>query len=133
MIDALKRTLVGTLDLSEQEKTPYILIVGGAIGRAYYYVSSWKQEGDNMVFYAPRPYINYMGERRSSDEVIYVCRQEGMWGIIRADLTEQFSNEDLIRTSKKESEQVEALHKELEPPVVEGGADEKVHGRGIYL
>lgn len=133
MIDALKRTLVGTVDLSEQAKSPYVLIVGGAVGRAYYYVDSWEQDGDNMVFYKNKTYTDALGEKTIANPV-YMCRQEGMWGIIHADLVELFTNEDLIRTSKRESDQVEALHKELEPapPAQTDGAPEH-QGMGIYL
>jgi hypothetical protein len=119
LIDALKRTLVGTVDLSEQKKADYILIVGGIGGRAYYYIDAWFQKGGNMVF-------------MKDSKVLYECRQEGQWGVIRADITETFTNEDMIRLSKKESDQVEALQKELEPPA-EGEDTPRKHGLGVYI
>src|SRR5262245_34300689 len=106
MKEALERTSVGTVDLSEQKQREFILILGGASMRAYYYIDGWEQSGSNMEL--------WIRDEMNRKVVIYVCRQEGLWGVLHSQFAELVTNRELLTLDRKEAEAHKKLSDELE-------------------
>ena len=118
MIDALKRTLVAVKDLNEQPDSKFVL-VAGAGGTRYYAVDSYGVMQDTVAFF-----------REGSTLPVFVCKIDGTWSLVRRDVIDLVTEEEVLRSSKNDHDALEKLHGELHPGEKDASKDA---GVGVYL
>lgn len=104
MVKPLQRTIFASKDISEQPDSEYILVLGSGDRRGYYACDA-VEHGEGVVSF-------FQG---ADSKLVYMCRVDGAWNVLRRDLMEPITEEQLIRRTSAEHAAAEAISRELHP------------------